>query len=207
MTDFSLSEVPESKGELIRRQQVVEAEMNDALLERLRKIRDHMAKGIQDNLRRTWQLGRLVAEKSVMIHLTSGEIFIRNEKAIYRNEAHGFVKSIAEMPADKISPELIEKMEEDIQLTWRLEQTAIDVRRELEAALKLARERAAAQASIMAQSDDAERDHAQCDDEPVDVEFEEKKPAPRLEDKSQKAGQAQGNGPARKRGAQNPIGI
>lgn len=68
-------------------------------------------------------------------------VLTRNEKLMWRNDEFGFLTSVEKMPADKITPQLLQKFEEDLSVADRSITALTAVKVELESALDTARRR------------------------------------------------------------------
>lgn len=77
-------------------------------------------------------------------------VMTRNEAVIWRNPEFGFLISIEELPADKLTPTIIKKIEEDVSMADKAMSSMTAVKGELEQALEVARRRAEAQAKTTA---------------------------------------------------------
>jgi hypothetical protein len=121
-----------------------------------------------------------------------GNIVVRNAGAIYRHPEVGFLKSINVIPADHITPELIEKIDRDIRVATQVRDTAQDVLGELQQARQIAERRAAEHAAQASAKGAAA----------IDAEFSEKPKAI-----GHRPGKDGGNGATKSRGAQKPVGV
>jgi hypothetical protein len=72
-----------------------------------------------------------------------GKIVVRNAGAIYRHPEYGFVRSVQNLPPDRITTDLIDKIDRDITVAAQVRDTAQDVLNELEEARRLAERRSA----------------------------------------------------------------
>jgi hypothetical protein len=78
------------------------------------------------------------------------EVWCKKAEAIFLHEAHGFVSSIETMPADKITPELIEGIDVNVKVLASMEEIVTRVRQSLQEARQAAQRRAATQAQANA---------------------------------------------------------
>lgn len=77
-----------------------------------------------------------------------GGIIVRNEKAIWRHDEFGFLVSVEELPADKITPQLIQHLREDVILADQALSALSAVRGDLAQAAAMAESKAAEQARV-----------------------------------------------------------
>jgi len=121
-------------------------------------------------------------------------IVVRNAKIMYSDPEVGFLRSINTIAADRITPELIEKIDREIEVATKVRDVAIEVLGQLQESRQIAERRSAEHAAKNSASTA----------EAVDAEFSEKATPKAI---GHKAGKDQGNGHAKSRGAQKPVGV
>jgi hypothetical protein len=80
------------------------------------------------------------------------EIWLNQARSIYLDEKVGFVISVKEMPADRITPAFLEKIEEDEKLLIQLQQQADQLQKWIREAKQIAQKRAQEQAKTRAEA-------------------------------------------------------
>lgn len=132
-------------------------------------------------------------------------VILRNDEQIYRNPEQGILAAIKDIPADKLTDELIEQLDRDIEVASEVVTASQSLKNDLLEAKAIAEARKASH----------ERHAREQQEEAIDAEYEvvDNKSTKLLEDNSKKtttvsfAQQAAAKAMAYRRGAQKPVGV